>query len=65
MLYHLKETKGVFDIVEKCTDTVINLSMSEIRAKELCIKMNHGSGFDGWTPSFFADFKVLLTNEVA
>lgn len=65
MGYHLKETNGTFDIIEKETDTTISLTTSEQRARDLCRKLNLGSGFDGWTPTFFAEFKGMLTDEAA
>jgi hypothetical protein len=54
MSYRVKENNGQFDIIEKDSDILIELKTSEARAKELCRKMNLGSGFNGWTPPFFA-----------
>jgi hypothetical protein len=49
-----KNDKGTFDIIEVDTDTTIELRTSEERARGLCRKLNLGSGFAGWTPSFVA-----------
>lgn len=54
MSYKVIENEGKFDILEKETSMVIELRTYQTRAKELCRKMNLGSGFNGWTPSFFA-----------
>jgi hypothetical protein len=54
MSYKVIEKDGKFDILEKDTETVIELKTHQTRAKELCRKMNLGSGFSGWTPFFFA-----------
>lgn len=54
MSYIVKENKGSYDILEKDSDTVLELSTDEKRARDLCRKLNLGSGFNGWTPSFFA-----------
>ncbi len=55
MSYRVLETEIGYDIVEKETDVVIKLSVKEKEAKELCRKLNLGSGFAGWTPTFFAE----------
>jgi hypothetical protein len=52
MSYVVKENEGSFDILEKETDTIIQLRADEKRARDMCRKMNLGSGFNGWTPSF-------------
>ena len=54
MSYRVKENEGAFDIMEKESGLVIELKTNEGRAKDLCRKMNLGSGFNGWTPPFFA-----------
>jgi hypothetical protein len=43
-----------YDILEKDTDVVIELKLEEKQAKDYCRKLNLGSGFAGWTPTFFA-----------
>lgn len=60
MSYKVKHTVDTkFDIVEKETDVLIDLKIPEQKAKELCRKMNLGSGFNGFTPLFFANFSGL------
>ena len=54
MSYRILESKNGYDIMEKETDIVIELSVKEKEAKDLCRKLNLGSGFAGWTPTFFA-----------
>ena len=54
MSYRIVENKNGYDIMEKETDIVIELSVKEKEAKDLCRKLNLGSGFAGWTPTFFA-----------
>lgn len=44
---------GSYDIFEKDTETMVTLRTIESRARDLCRKMNLGSGFNGWTPEFF------------
>lgn len=46
--------KGTFDILENSTGTTIELGFPENRARDLCRKVNLGSGFNGWTPPFMA-----------
>ena len=54
MSYSVKEKSGTFDIFEKGSNVMIELSADEKRAKDVCRKLNLGSGFNGWTPPFFA-----------
>lgn len=54
MSYTLKKTNTAYDIYEKGSDVLIELSFEEKKAKDLCRKLNLGSGFNGWTPQFFA-----------
>lgn len=55
MSYAVKQKDYNFDIYEKDSDVVIKLSLEEKKAKDLCRKLNLGSGFNGWTPLFFAE----------
>jgi len=48
-----KGSKG-FNVREKSTDVLIEIEREESEARTLCRKMNLGSGFNGWTPDFFA-----------
>lgn len=50
----VKNGKSTYDVVENDTDTLIRLSMSEKEVRGVCRKLNLGSGFAGYTPSFFS-----------
>lgn len=52
-----KNENSSYDIIEKETDVTINMKTNEKRARELCRKLNLGSGFNGFTPAFFAEIK--------
>jgi len=54
MSYRILETEKGYDIVEKETGVVIELSRTEKDARNICRKLNLGSGFCGWTPMFLA-----------
>jgi hypothetical protein len=54
MSYTLKKADTAYNIYEKGGDVLIELSFEEKKAKDLCRKLNLGSGFNGWTPMFFA-----------
>jgi len=49
----IKQNEFVSSIYETRTDQYIVMSMPANEAKDLCRSLNFGSGFDGWTPSFF------------
>jgi tRNA U55 pseudouridine synthase TruB len=49
-----------YDLLEKNTSTIIEMSVEdETLIRSMCRKLNLGSGFNGWTPTFIA--KKLLT----
>jgi hypothetical protein len=50
----VKNETGKFDIIEKDSDVVIEINRAESEARSICRKLNLGSGFNGWTPPFFA-----------
>lgn len=55
MSYVVKEVDGVRGIVETSTDTFIHMKKrSEKEVLDIARKLNLGSGFNGWTPEFFA-----------
>jgi len=54
MSYAVKLDKGQYDILEKETDTTIELNAKEKTARDICRKLNLGAGFNGWTPEFVA-----------
>ncbi len=60
MSYKVKQADNTkFDILEKETGILIDLKISEQEAKDICRKMNLGSGFNGFTPPFVANFRGL------
>lgn len=61
MSYKVQQTEEGFDILERKTDVTINLKTNESRARDLCRKLNLGSGFNGFTPDFFANLRGLET----
>lgn len=64
MSYQVHANKvGGFDIFETDTDMTIELKATELRARNLCRKLNLGSGFNGWTPSFMATLYPLTSSE--
>jgi hypothetical protein len=54
MSYRVHEENGIFKIIEKDSDLVVQVKKSKDDATKLCRTLNLGSGFDGWTPPFFA-----------
>lgn len=54
MSYRVLKTDNGFDLFESGSDTVIELKKPEKEVKDLCRKLNLGSGFNGWTPTFVA-----------
>lgn len=62
MSYQVVKSENAFSIFEKESDIVIDLKTDEKRARDLCRKMNLGSGFNGWTPPFFAVKYPLTTS---
>lgn len=54
MSYTVKEVEGAFVIVEKESETTIQIKGDEKKARDVCRKLNLGSGFNGWTPTFVA-----------
>jgi hypothetical protein len=63
MSYSVKQGESGYNIVEKDTDAIIVLERTEKDARALCRKMNLGSGFNGWTPTFFTKRMELNTEE--
>jgi hypothetical protein len=62
MSYTVKEMNGKYNILEKVSETIIELETNEKNARDLCRKLNLGSGFNGWTPAFVAE-KMKITEE--
>lgn len=63
MSYSVKQGENGYNILEKDTDIVIELSRTEKEARDFCRKMNLGSGFNGWTPTFFTKKMNAVTEE--
>ena len=53
MKYKIKTINNKFCLYEINTDKIIYCSSNEINIKNLCKKLNSGSGFEGYTPDFF------------
>lgn len=53
MNYIVEEDDTVFSVVEKTTDTVVYQAKRLEQAKQMCVKLNSGTGFQGFTPTFF------------
>ena len=49
MMYYTEDRK----VIEKATGRVIEICRNIAKAKQICGKLNAGSGFNGWTPDFF------------
>lgn len=62
MSYKVITEKNVYNILEKESDVTIDLRIDEKKARDLCRKLNLGSGFHGWTPLFFASKYPLTSN---
>lgn len=62
MSYKVITEKNVYNILEKESDVTIDLRIDEKKARDLCRKLNLGSGFNGWTPLFFASKYPLTSN---
>ena len=54
MSYIMKKGETGYNIFEKETETLIEIERTEKEVNDLCRKLNLGSGFNGWTPTFFA-----------
>lgn len=55
MSYVVKEVNGEKGILETTTDTFIVYSKrTDKEVQSVARKLNLGSGFNGWTPRFFA-----------
>lgn len=55
MSYSVKQNyNGKYDLYEKESETIIELSKNETDIRSICRKLNLGAGFNGWTPLFVA-----------
>lgn len=53
MSYNVKQKSGIFEIVERGTDLVVATRTNNEEARKLARSLNLGSGFNGFTPTFF------------
>ena len=53
MSYRVEKEKGQYQIIEKDTELVVMELKAHEEARVLCRSLNLGSGFDGFTPTFF------------
>lgn len=53
MGYRVNEKKNLFEIIEKGSELVVATRKQKDAATKLCRSLNLGSGFDGFTPTFF------------
>jgi len=53
MSYNVKEKDGIFEIIERGSDLVVATRKSNDEARKLARSLNLGSGFNGFTPTFF------------
>ena len=53
MNYKVKREDGKFLVYETMTEQAVMIFKDEKDAKDFAKKWNKGSGFAGWTPSFF------------
>jgi hypothetical protein len=53
MTYRVEKENGVFLVIEKDTDQIVFDCGCENEARDYCRVLNLGSGFNGYTPSFF------------
>lgn len=51
--YIVEEDDTVFSVVEKTTETVVYQAKKLEQAKQMCSRLNSGTGFQGFTPTFF------------
>lgn len=64
MSYVVKEKEqNKFVILEKETDVEIEVPYSKKETNDVVRKLNLGSGFNGWTPTFFASRINQATEE--
>jgi hypothetical protein len=54
MSYRVVKDANGYNIYEKYSDVTIILDKEEKEARDMCRKLNLGSGFAGWTPGFIA-----------
>lgn len=63
MSYGVRKGNEGYNIYEKDTEQIIELGITEKYARDVVRKLNLGSGFNGWTPSFFTIKFPILQEE--
>ena len=58
----IKIKPNKYNIMENETGNVIVIEDNEKNIKTICRKLNLGSGFNGFTPQFFSEFKGMKIN---
>jgi hypothetical protein len=53
MPYTTRNNKDAFEIVEKGSELVVAVRKDKAEATKMTRSLNLGSGFDGFTPTFF------------
>lgn len=53
MPYTMRNNKDLFEIVEKGSELVVAIRKTKEEATKMTRSLNLGSGFDGFTPTFF------------
>ena len=55
MSYRVENNNNKYDIVEKDTELVVYTLTDSKDARSMCRSLNLGSGFNGFTPTFFTE----------
>jgi len=60
--YAIIGLNGDYAVIERTNfeNMVIKGELKRKDAQELCARLNKGYAFDGWTPLFFLDRKLVL-----
>jgi hypothetical protein len=53
MSYNVKQKSGTFEIIERDTNLVVASKNTNEEARSMARSLNLGSGFNGFTPTFF------------
>lgn len=52
MPYVVKSTNNRHMVVEKRSSLIMKTFSNKSQAREFCVHLNLGNGFEGWSPSF-------------
>jgi hypothetical protein len=56
MSYRVEHQNNVYHIIEKATEQTVASYQSSREARRVCRSLNLGSGFSGFTPTFFCEW---------